>query len=194
MNFGLRVISELLWYFVGLDLGQSRNYSALVVVERAEILLDEMDWVTYERRRRRRYRVTFLELVRLGTPYPDVVDRVREVMRAPALAGRCTLVMDATGVGAPVLDMLRQAGLGCGIEPVILTGGEKESHGGGAWHLPKRDLISGLQTMLEKGEIELPAGYGPAALLRRELANVGSRVGERGRGRSGAWARSMMIW
>jgi hypothetical protein len=93
--------------------------------------------------------------------------------------------MDATGVGAPMLDMLRQAGLGCGIEPVILTGGEKESHGGGAWHVPKRDLISGLQTMLEKGEIELPAGYGPAVLLRRELASVGSRVGERGRVRIG---------
>src|SRR5437660_12011819 len=102
MNFGLRVKPELLWYFVGLDLGQSRNYSALAVVERAEIFLDEMDWVTYERRRRRQYRVTFLERVRLGTPYPDVVDRVREVMRAPALAGRCTRAVDASGVGAAV--------------------------------------------------------------------------------------------
>ena len=66
MGFGLRVISELLWYFVGLDLGQSRNYSALSGVERAEVFPDEMDWVTYERRRKRRYRVTFLERARLG--------------------------------------------------------------------------------------------------------------------------------
>src|SRR5213593_579438 len=115
MGFGLRVISEAPWYFVGLDLGQTLDYSALAVVERAEIFLDEMDWVTYERRRRQRFRVPFLERVRLGTPYPRVVDRVREVVRAPELAGRCTLVMDATGVGAPVLDMLRQADLGCGI-------------------------------------------------------------------------------
>ena len=64
MGFGLRVVSELLWYFVGLDLGQSRNYSALAVVERAEVFLDDMDWVTYERRRKRRYRVPFLERVR----------------------------------------------------------------------------------------------------------------------------------
>src|SRR5438552_11538676 len=74
---------------------------------------------------------------------------------------------------------------GAGIEGVILTGGERESHAGGVWHVPKRDLISGLQAMLEKGEIELPAGYGPAVLLRRELASVGSRVGERGRVRIG---------
>jgi hypothetical protein len=47
------------------------------VVERAELVLDEMDWVTYERRRARRYRVRFLERLPLGTPYPDVVERVR---------------------------------------------------------------------------------------------------------------------
>src|SRR2546428_8969474 len=110
MSFGLRIVTELPRYFVGLDLGQSRNYSALAVVERAEIFLDEMDWMTYERRRKRRYRVTFLERARLGTPYPDVVKRVREVMRAPALAGRGTVGMDATGGGAPGLDLLRQGG------------------------------------------------------------------------------------
>src|SRR2546422_486408 len=53
-----------------------------------------------------RFRIPFLQRVRLGTPYPDVVDRVRDVLRRPALAGRCTLAMDATGVGQPVLDML----------------------------------------------------------------------------------------
>jgi hypothetical protein len=49
MSFGLRIISEILSYFVGLDLGQSRNHFGFGVVERAELLLDEIDWVTYER-------------------------------------------------------------------------------------------------------------------------------------------------
>jgi hypothetical protein len=84
---GLRITSELATYFVGLDLGQSRDHSALAVVERAEVFGD-LDYVTYERRRALRYRVRFLERVRLGTPYPDVVGRVREVLRRPALAGR----------------------------------------------------------------------------------------------------------
>src|ERR1700751_1459479 len=92
------------WYFVGLDLGQSRDYSAVAVVERAEILLGDRDPVTYERREARRFRVLYLERVALGTPYPDVVERVRSVAQGKAVAGRCTLVMDATGVGAPVLD------------------------------------------------------------------------------------------
>ena len=66
MSFGLRIISEILSYFVGLDLGQSRNHSASAVVERSELLLDER--VTYERRREWRYRMRFLERVPLGTP------------------------------------------------------------------------------------------------------------------------------
>jgi hypothetical protein len=40
MANGLRIVSELPWFFVGLDLGQSRDHSALAVVERAEIFLD----------------------------------------------------------------------------------------------------------------------------------------------------------
>src|SRR5262245_28275449 len=138
----------LVTYFVGLDLGQRRDPSALVVVERAEVFLG-LDRVTYERRRGLGFRVAFLERMRLGTAYPDVVERVRQIVRRPELAGRCSLSMDATGVGMPVLDMLRKAKLGCPIAPVVLTGGERESHAGGFWYVPKRDLIEGLQVMLE---------------------------------------------
>jgi hypothetical protein len=97
-------------YFVGLDLGKSQDHSALAVVERDEIFEGEMGYVTYTRRRRRRYRVRFLERARLGTSYPNVVERVREVTQRPALAGRCTLVMDATGVG------VRRCWICCGLE------------------------------------------------------------------------------
>jgi hypothetical protein len=173
---GLRIVSEVASYYVGLDLGQSRDHSALAVVERAEVFLDEMDWVTYEQRRARRFRVRYLERVRLGTPYPDV----REVVRWPALVGRCTLVMDATGVGAPVLDLLRRANLGCGIAPVILTGGEREPNAGGVWHVPKRDLITGLRVMLDRRELGLPAKLAASKTLARELAEMEERMSSRG--------------
>jgi hypothetical protein len=174
------------WYFVGLDLGQSRDHSALAVVERADLVLDEMDWITYERLRRVRFRVLFAERVRLGTPYPDVVERVRQVARNPQLAGRCALVMDATGVGAPVLDLLRQADLGCGIEAVILTGGERESHSGGLWRVPQRDVVAGLRTMLEKDELGLSRKVKGAGTLLKELADMGARMTVRGRVSFGA--------
>jgi hypothetical protein len=162
-------------YFAGLDLGQSRDYSALAVVERTEILLDERDGVTYERRAARRFRVRLLERGALGTPYPDVVERVRGVMAVKALAGRCTLVMDATGVGAPVLDLLRRADLGCAVEPVILTGGERGSRSGGVWRVPKRDLVTGLLVMLEKRELAISRRVAGAEALAKELASFGAR-------------------
>ncbi len=185
-TFGLRIIEELPWYFVGVDLGKSRDHSALAVVERAELFLDEMDWMTYERKRKRRFRVRYLQRVRLGTPYPEVVARVREVVRAKALARRCTLVLDATGVGAPVLDLLRLAELGCGIEAVIITGGERESHAGGVWHVPKRDLVTGLRVMLEKRELELSRRVAMADALAREMAGMEERVSRSGRESFGA--------
>lgn len=163
MSWSLRIVPEIPWYFVGLDLGQSRDHSALAIVERAELFLDEVDFVTYERKRRTRYRVRHLERLALGTPYPDVVARVRAVTRSGAIAGRCTLVMDATGVGAPVLDLLRRAGLTCGIEPVIFTGGDREQFGGGLWRVPKREL-------------EMPRRAAGVMLLARELGLVEARA------------------
>jgi hypothetical protein len=180
MGFATGVLAEELWYFVGLDLGQSRDHSALAVVERADLLRDEIDHATYERLKERRYRVRFLERVALGTPYPNVVERVRAVVRAQPLAGRCTLVMDATGVGAPVVDMLRRAQLGCRIEPVILTGGEWESRAEGVWCVPKQDLLVGLRVMLEKRELGLPAKFGPSHVLVKELAEMENWMGGRG--------------
>src|SRR5438094_9926159 len=104
-------MTELLRFFVGLDLGQLCDYSALVAVEVADLILDELDYVTYERRRERRMRVRLVHRIALGTPYPDVVELVRRVVREKELAGRRTLVVEATGVGGAVMDMLRRANL-----------------------------------------------------------------------------------
>ena len=55
---------------------------------------------------------------------------------------------------------------------------------------PLRLIVDGFpapqgKTMLEKREIEIPAKDGPALLLGKELANMGTWVGERGRVRIG---------
>jgi hypothetical protein len=96
-------------YFVGVDLGQSRDYTAIAVVERRGVggrmeirqLTHAEDGVL---------RLRFLERVELGTPYPEVVERVVQVTRSRELAGRCHLIVDGTGVGRPVVDLLRGRG------------------------------------------------------------------------------------
>src|ERR1022692_3885421 len=111
-------------FYVGLDLGQKRDHAAIAVVERTEFFL-----------------VRHLERIPLGTPYPDVAARVREVVQDEKLAGQCALAVDGTGVGAPVVDLLRAGRLGCDLSAVTITGGERESQSGGVWSVPKRDLI-----------------------------------------------------
>ena len=45
--------------------------------------------------------VRHLERIPLGTTYPDVVARVRDLTRRPEVAGRATLVVDGTAVIVP---------------------------------------------------------------------------------------------
>ena len=62
-------------YFVGVDLGQSRDFTAIAVLERAE-LRGDWDPVMYAWRKTTALRLRHLERVPLGTPYTEVVDRV----------------------------------------------------------------------------------------------------------------------
>jgi hypothetical protein len=67
-------------FYLGLDLGQRRDPSAIAVVEKTLVM-----------------RVRHLERFRLGTLYPDVVERVREITQHRELAGNCALAVDSTG-------------------------------------------------------------------------------------------------
>ena len=100
-------------FFVGLDLGQKQDFSAVAVVERDE---------------RGCMRVRYLERMALGTPYVKVVSRVSEIMRHTELALQSRLVVDATGVGAPVVEMLRAARPRYRVTAVTITAGE-HAHG-----------------------------------------------------------------
>jgi hypothetical protein len=153
-------------FYVGLDLGQRQDYSALAIVEKRDARLA---WMATDGEK---LLVRRVERLALGTPYPGVVARVREIVRGNALAGQCCLVVDATGVGAPVVDMLRSAGMGCEVTAVTITGGERESGSGAAWNVPKLDLIAGLQVPLERGEMRIARQMKDVAGLVRELVDM----------------------
>ena len=73
-------------YFVGVDLGQSRDFTAIAAIERQESS-GEWDPAAYKCRKTTLLRLRFLERVELGTTYPDVVERVVQVTRSRELAG-----------------------------------------------------------------------------------------------------------
>ena len=157
-----------------MDLGQRRDHSAIAVVE-------------YRHDQEER-RVVSVERVPLGTPYPQVVERVRETVDFVKQRGSCMLTVDATGVGAPVVEMLNTGPLRMGAWAVTITGGEnaKASNANGRWNVPKRDLIARVQVLLERGQLRIAKGLATAESLRRECQDMRMEVSAAGRTRMGA--------
>jgi hypothetical protein len=166
--------------FVGLDLGKTRDPSAIAVVEREEPRLAWMPSMP------RRMEIRYLQRIPLGTPYTKVVERVCQIVRHQKLYARCRLVVDATGVGAPVVDLLKAARLDCPLTPVTIISGDRAHSYGENWHVPKTDLLTNLLVMLETGELTIPRRLGEAAALVRELSEVEVRHRPGGALRMGA--------
>ena len=89
-------------YFVGVDLDQSRDFTALAVVERA-VGSGEWDPVMATWPKVVTLNLRFLGRMEMGTPYPEVVDRGGA---DDALRGAGTQAQPATGRAArPIRQM-----------------------------------------------------------------------------------------
>lgn len=147
-------------FLVGLDLGQTTDFTALAALERSSA--PEAD---------DQYALRHLKRFRLGTSYVSIVEGVADLVRRPELA-RCALVADQTGVGRPVLDMLYQAELPCRIVPVTITAGHAVTIGtDGALHVPKVHLVGALQVLLQSRRLRVSRQLPEAELLVKELSN-----------------------
>lgn len=160
-------------FTLGLDLGQAQDYTALCVVERIE------------NGNAPAYHVRHLERFRLGTSYPAIVERVKDVTQAAAVRGDYVLVADATGVGAPVVDLLRQADVN--TVAVTITGGDSVSYDGGAYRVPKRDLVSTLQVLLQSGRLRFADGLPDVSVLVKELLAFQVKITADAHDTYGAW-------
>ncbi len=93
--------------------------------------------------------------------------------------GPTQLVMDLTGVGAPVFDLLQAAG----VRPVAITitGGHSVSGTREHLHVPKRVLITTLAALFEADRLKIAAGIPHAADLTKELQNFQVKINHRTR-------------
>ena len=89
------------------------------------------------------------------------------------------LVVDATGVGRPVVDALRNAGLS--PIAVTITAGKAVTFEDGLWHVPKRELVRALVVMFEIDRLRIAAGLSYAAALKGELQAFTRKVTGAGR-------------
>lgn len=180
---GATLVSQ---YFVGVDLGQAKDPSAIAVVERAE-MKGGWDAVLWAYRKEVELRLRWLERLPLGMKYPEVEEWVGRVVAGVSWRGECELAADATGVGRPVVDHLREAGLGCRVRAVMVTGGQSERSDGDFDYVPKRDLISGLQMLFEYGELKIAQTLKHMEALKEEMADMRVKVTAAGNEQFGSW-------
>ena len=104
-----------------------------------------------------------------------MVRRVEELMQSGALRGRCELIVDQTGAGRPVVDLFRDAKL----DPVgvTITGGNHAGSGGrDEYRVPKKDLVSTVQALLQTGRLKFAEGLAMADVLTEELQNFRAKI------------------
>ncbi len=183
--------------YVGVDLGQQRDYTAISVTEK--VLLPTggfarepyFDWDTQRTRWHRveetkpEYRVRHLERPPLGTSYVEVVERILELLEALG-DKELVLAVDTTGVGRPVADMLK-AGLLDWLESnrrreittawITITGGDSVTKvEGGGLRVPKRDLASAPLVLMQNGQLKIAEGLKLREALERELLNFKVKI------------------
>ena len=165
-------------FFTGLDLGQQQDPSALVVVERGTMPNPDKPGATQYT-----FDVRHLHRWPLRTPYPDIVSDVKGLFSAAPLAGT-PLVIDETGVGRPVVDMFRAAGIRATLRPFSITCGSAMTSN----TVAKKHLVGAIQAPLAGGRLRFAEGLALTPVLVAELENFRVTVDQQTRNESfSAW-------
>jgi hypothetical protein len=114
------------------------------------------------------YTVRHLRRWPARTSYQQIVDDVATLVRRPPLDNP-NLVVDLTAVGAPVMEIVRRAEMCAYLRPVRITGGHGSTVGDdGVWNVPKAELTSRLQVLLQGKRLQI-ANLPERELLGQEL-------------------------
>ena len=182
---------------IGLDLGQASDPTALTFIERPvwipsdvadQYFLPRSGWcaaseLTVHQLRQVLYAeapepptllLRGLKRYELGTPYPAIVEDVSRLIRSQTHRQQTALVIDRTGVGAPVFDLFEAAGLNpIGIN---ITGGDQVHQDGRLYRVPKRDLVGTVAALLQTRRLKFAAGLPLLPVLKGELQNFRVKI------------------
>ena len=121
-------------------------------------------------------------------PYPAIVAAVAGMLKQPPLSsGTPRLAVDETGVGAPVVDLFRQARLNAVLHPIHITGGSTVNRDRGVEYVPKRNLVSVVQVALQTDKLKIAEALPEAGTLVRELQDFQVKITEAANDTYGAW-------
>lgn len=162
-------------HIVSADIGQVVDPSALALIERP----------AYQPPLSPPLAIRHMDRWHLGTSYLIIVEDIcrfveRKELREPVL------VVDQTGVGRPIVDMLRSR-VQCAFVPVTITSGAEPTRDGTDWKVPKRDLVSTMQLLFGTRRLQIARGVKQEELLLKELQNFRMKITTAGNDTFEAW-------
>lgn len=149
-------------YFTGLDLGQSQDPSALVIVEQTS-RTDE---------REHSYAVRHLHRWPLGTSYPEIIEHLDTRFSSSPHLVNSTLVIDQTGVGKAVVDMVTKSNIRANMKAFTITAGFVPGEG----TVPKIDLVGAVQAALQSRRLKIAEELPLAETLTKEMETFRAKV------------------
>jgi hypothetical protein len=105
--------------------------------------------------------------------YPEIVTRVESLY---GQLGKPVTILDGTGVGRAAVELFRATSIPVSV--FTLVAGDQIIRDGSNYRIPKRDVISSTQVLLQTGRLKIARSLPHAALLARELVNFRFKVGQ----------------
>jgi hypothetical protein len=162
-------------YVLGLDLGPPGDHTALAAAEE--------HWLGKDAH----YHVRHLRRWPPGTPYPQIVAEVVRMTNDRPLCGS-RLVVDQTGVGRPVAELLERPGGAYQLTRAVVSSGYAAGWAeDGARLVPKRDLVGVLQVLLQTRRLRVANQLPEAPVLERELLTFRAKTPTAGVEVAEAW-------
>lgn len=179
-------------YYMAVDLGQRRDYTASALIEAKkhydrENPIQKTDGVWTFPRLPSTYDIVHLDRAPLGTHYTDIVDTICTTLDTPKFRGKTLLVVDGTGVGVAVTEMFMRRSDAPLIVEATITAGERNRIGRTKAKIAKKNLLDQMRILLEQDRVRIAAGLPYVETLLNEVETFQVRVSAAGNERVGAW-------
>lgn len=159
-------------FFIGVDLGKAQDFTSVTILQQDFKYLSVNTKIPI-------YNIRHLERIALGTSYPKIVCRLEMLLQKPEIYhAQKVVLIDQTGVGQAVVDMMRQSHIK-NIVGINITGGSSVNEIEGGFNVPKKELVAALQVLIQSERIKIAKDLEFKDILRQEILNFKVKIDER---------------
>jgi len=177
---------------LGVDLGQSRDATVIIAVETYRPEPDVEQVIAYNNprdllhgrartpRSEMHFDLVHIEKLPRGLSFPEQAAKIITTALALGTEERPRILLDATGLGAPMLDLIRRD---CPypVQGAVIGSGNEVTRRGRDLTVPKQELVSNLEAVLSTRRLHSVPDLPYAGELDQELRSFGYELSDSGR-------------